>query len=57
MIFTFRGVVVEPRTKLDAAAVAWEAATKKKKTRLSLERYLYYLRMKDRELVQALQQP
>ena len=30
MTFTFVGVVVEPRMKLAAAAVAWEAATKKK---------------------------
>ena len=50
------GVIVEPRMKVAAAAVAREAATKKEHNYLVEERYLCYLRMKDREQVQALQQ-
>ena len=56
MAFTFVGVVVEPRMKLAAAAaVAWEAAIKKRDS-YQVEPYLCSLRMKDREQVHALQQ-
>ena len=55
MAFTFVGVVTGPRLNLAAAAVAWEAATKKNDN-YQVKRYRCSLRIKDREQVQALQQ-